>query len=304
MPFSLRTILLPAAALAVVALPLSRSWSGLDAAPPQLAANDPLALLLGDVRMLLGRRLVAKADEYFHGGVTDIACSHHHHHHQDGIGADEGDDPDEEGHGGEKHRESEDHEAEDHDGEAAAQRPVRAPWAFVTSAIRLPAVERHLEGEATREILPWLWAASRVDSANAATFANAAYVLDALYGDYDKALAALDEGIRANPKRAELEFQKGLLLLRRFHDAAAAEAAFTRALAKARDDAALDNRDDIDRPMLTASILLQLGRLARDRGDLATLRRRYDEARAVSPDHHATQVLRRLLEESGAAPAP
>jgi tetratricopeptide (TPR) repeat protein len=236
--------------------------------------------------MLIGRQMIGKADEYFHGGVTDLNCSleHHHGYGQDGL-ADR--DDHEHGHGDHEHGHGEEDDA-----------PVRAPWAFVTHAIRLPSIERHLEGRSTREMLPWLWAACRVDSGNISAYANAAYVLDSLYGDSEKALAVLDEGIAANPASSELEFQKGMLLLFREKASDKAEAAFAAALAKVPRDKHLENRDDIDATMIAARILAFLGKFAADRGDIATLRLRYQQARAIAPDHNATTSLKRLIDES------
>ena len=272
-------IVIPAAACFAAALAGVCRFVVPGGAMPQKSDSDPLAILFGDVRMLIGRRMIGKADEYFHGGVTDIDCSfwdgHHHHGHDDHH--DHGDNGEE----GEAH------------GEAA---PVHAPWSFVTRAIRLPSIERHLEGESTREILPWLWAALRVDSGNINAYANAAYVLDSLYGDKDKSLAVLEEGLAANPGSAELEFQKGELMLSGFKEPVRAETAFRAALAKAPADKHLQNREDIDAPLLEIRALAYLGKIASERGDGAELRRCYEMARAINPNHSTTKTLHDLVE--------
>ena len=280
-----KKIEIPAAACFAVAVAAVCQFIVPSGEMPQKSDSDPLAILFGDMRVLIGRRMIGKADEYFHGGVTDLDCSleHSNHHH--------GHDNDEE-HG---HHDDDDHHGEEegtHD-EAA---PIRAPWSFVTRAIRLPSIERHLEGESTREILPWLWAALRVDSGNVNAYANAAYVLDSLYGDKDKALAVLEEGLSTNPGSAELEFQKGELLLSGFKAPAKAEASFRAALAKAPTDKHLQNRDDIDAPLLEIRALAYLGRLAWARGDGKELRRCYDMARSINPQHRTTRSLLNLVE--------
>ncbi len=260
---------------------------------PQKSDSDPLAILFGDVRMLIGRRMIGKADEYFHGGVTDIDCSLEHSYHDLAHGHHD------HGHDHHDHTDHHDHDLQDiqdsqdiQDGHEA----VRAPWRFVTRAIRLPSIERHLEGESSREILPWLWAALRVDSGNVSAYANAAYVLDSLYGDKDKSLAVIEEGRKTNPDSSELEFQKGELLLHGFKAPDKAETAFRAALAKAPNDRRLKNRDDIDAPLLEIRALSYLGRLASDRGDGQELRRCYEMARAIDADHTATESLRKLVE--------
>ena len=275
------SLAIPAAALAAACMAcLMRRLPG--EASPQAAGADPVAIVLGDVRTLVGRRMIGKADEYFHGGVTDIDCSLDHHHHH--------------GHGEHEHGEHEhdEHGGDGDDGEEGAA-DVRAPWAFVTRALRLPSIERHLEGVDSREMLPWFWIASRVDSGNIAAYANAAYVLDALYGDAEKALVALDEGIAANPGSSELEFQKGSLLMR-LKAPERAEGAFKAALAKIPGDKKLQGRDDIDAELLTLRTLAYLGRVAHDRGDRAAARDYLGQARAISPNHAATKGLQRLLD--------
>ena len=282
MMHSLKMLAMPAAACGVAALVAACRFIVPAEIMPQKSDSDPLAILFGDVRMLIGRRMIGKADEYFHGGVTDLDCSLEHSHHDHEQDHHDHDDHDHPTIRPSDH--SDDHEA------------VRAPWRFVTRAIRLPSIERHLEGESSREILPWLWAALRVDSGNVNAYANAAYVLDSLYGDKEKSLAVLDEGLTTNPESAELEFQKGELLLRGFKATDKAKAAFRAALEKAPHDKHLKNRDDIDAPLLELRALLYLGRLASDRGDSGDLRRCYDMARAINPNHSATESLRRLVE--------
>ena len=289
---SLGKFAIPAAACAAAALAaVSRFLVPADAMP-QKSDSDPLAILFGDVRMLIGRRMIGKADEYFHGGVTDIDCSLEHRHH----GHDHDHGGEHEPHAEHEHDGHHEHDVEEEEahGEAA---PLRAPWHFVTRAIRLPSIERHLEGESTREILPWLWAALRVDSGNVNAYANAAYVLDSLYGDKDKSLAVLEEGLATNPESAELEFQKGELLLRGFKAPAKAEAAFRAALAKAPRDKHLENRDDIDALLLSLRALAYLGKLASDRNDGKEVRRCHDMARAINPDHSTTKSLGNLVEK-------
>ena len=260
---------------------------------PRAGGSDAVAVLFGDVRMLIGRRMIGKADEYFHGGVTELNCSLEHHHHDHGHEdghVEDGQDSEDHAHDDLAHEEAEHPEA----GHPEA-RPVRSPWAFVTHAIRLPSIERHLEGQSTRELLPWLWAACRVDSGNVNAYANAAYVLESLYGDRAKALAVLDDGIAANPASSELKFQKGLLLLKE-KAPEKAEAAFTAALANVPRDRHLKNREDVDAPLMALRILDVLGLLVSDRGATESLRRFYEQARSLSPDHRATANLGKLLD--------
>lgn len=292
--------IMPVTALALVAAAAFCRVRGDALDMPRAGGSDAVAVLFGDVRMLIGRRMIGKADEYFHGGVTELNCSLEHHHHDHGHAHDDGDDHDH-GHNGEDGEDGQDLEDHAHEGhaedtaESPETRPVRSPWAFVTHAIRLPSIERHLEGQSTREMLPWLWAACRVDSGNVNAYANAAYVLESLYGDRAKALAVLDDGIAANPASSELEFQKGLLLLKE-KAPEKAETAFAAALANVPRDRHLKNREDVDATLMALRILDVLGQLASDRGDTESVRRFYEQARSLAPDHRATANLGKLLD--------
>ncbi len=283
--------MLAAAAAAAAAAGLVQSLPA--ESTPQTAGGDPVAIVLGDVRMLVGRRMVGKADEDFHGGVTDIDCSLGHHHDHSG----DHDDHDDDGHGEEGHDHGEEGHHHGEDDGHVDDAEVIAPWAFVTRAVRLPSIERHLQGADSREMLPWLWAACRVDSGNVNAYANAAYVLDSLYGDFEKAIAVLDEGIAANPGSSELEFQKGSMLLMRAKDPEKARRAFESALAKIPGDKKLTGRDDIDADLITLRTLAFLGRIAHDDGDRQTVLRCLERANGISPTHSATVTLRKLADE-------
>ena len=75
-----------------------------------------------------------------------------------------------------------------------------------------------------------------------------------------------------------------------------AEAAFTAALANVPRDRYLENREDVDATLMALRILDVLGQLASDRGDTESVRRFYEQARSLSPDHRATANLGKLLD--------
>ncbi len=254
---------------------------------PQVGGEDPVAVLFGDMRTMIGREMIAKADEYFHGGVTGL---HHHdelEHRHDGT---EG--PDGDRHGGEhdeKHRHGGDG---DDDGEPPAYLPIHDPWRFITGKVKPPQVERHLQGETTRELLPWLWAAMRVAEDDIRAYQNAAYVLDALYGQPEKSLEVYRLGIRKNPASPELEFNLAEMLYVQFGRKDEAEVHFRAAREKA---AALGTEDAA---LVRLRSLDFLGALAAEHDDTMALAAFLAEAESLQPQHVVTKHLRKLLGET------
>ncbi len=268
---------------------------------PQVGGEDPIAVLFGDMRAMIGREMIAKADEYFHGGVTGL--HHHdefsHHHHGDS-------DEHEEGHGEEHHHahDGEEHQHEiheDHDdghhhheGEEQEEElsyvAISDPWRFITDQVKPPRVERHLQGKTTRELLPWLWAAMRISDNDIRAYQNAAYVLDALYNQPEKALEVYRLGIQKNPASYELEFNIAEMLFVHFKRKDEAEAHFH----AARDKALVEGTDEANLIRLRAIDFL--GALAAERGATETLASYLKEAESLQPYHTVTKHLRRLLE--------
>lgn len=269
---------------------------------PQVGGEDPVAVLFGDMRTMIGREMIAKADEYFHGGVTGL-------HHHDEFGHDHHGESDEhgEGHEGEgrhvhdgaehHHGPHEDHGDghRHHDEEHGEEKElsyvaIPDPWHFITVQVKPPRVERHLQGKTTRELLPWLWAAMRIADNDIRAYQNAAYVLDALYGQPEKSLEVYRLGIRKNPASPDLEFNIAEMLFVHFKRKDEAEAHFRaareKALAKGTEEADLIRLRAID----------FLGALAAERGEKEALASYLKEAESIHPYHMVTKHLRRLLD--------
>ncbi len=178
--------------LAAFLLPAHREIAGEDSLPQVVRGDGVLAVAFGDAREVFGRAMVQKADSYFHGGI-DIDChvAHegHDEHHHHGIDCD----CDECRH---EHEEHGHHESCD-------------PWAWINAHVRAPQVHRHLEGEKSVEIIPWLWASVTADPHNIESWTTAAYVAGDLMKDGALALRILKEGEERNPKSVRLRFYEG-----------------------------------------------------------------------------------------------
>jgi len=238
---------------------------------PQIPGEDVLALVLGDARQQLSHLLFDKVEEYFHGGVRDVACP---------MGAMGG--------------------SQDHDHEAAPAKACAAaepaglaadPWAWLNARVHMQE-HRHLEDEQAAELLPWVWAACRVSPKNIQAYQAGSYVLARMVNRPEEGVRLLEEGVRKNPACAELDYSVGEMLLNRMRDPAGAEPWFQSALAKVR---AASGRAGDEAQSLEVRTLFYLGYLAKRRGDLERLREVAREAASLDPEHVCTKDLRALV---------
>ena len=237
---------------------------------PQVAGDDVLAMVLGDVRQVLGAAMLDKAEEYFHGGVRGAACGR-------GLG------------GAHAERGHEEHGHEESGDSLAAFPDV---WAWLNGKVHVQE-DRHTEGKASRELLPWLWAACRVSPQNVQAYESSAFVLDNMVKQPLEAVRLLEEGIGKNPASASLEFSLGELLLHSLRDPVRAERAFAAAREKCRPAEGPEGEKD---RFLKVRALFYLGYLAKRRGDLGRARECLAEAESLEPQNAATRDLRQLLE--------
>ncbi|MDD4101456.1 MAG: hypothetical protein PHU80_02340 [Kiritimatiellae bacterium] len=236
---------------------------------PQVRGEDVLAQVLGETRLAVSQALLAKADEYFHGGVRHKDCDH-------GLtecGYDE-------------HDHDHEHDANEHDAHHKFD-----PWCIINRRVHVQE-HRHMKGAEAKELLPWLWAANRMSADNLQSIQASVYVLNSMLGNPAAARDMLQQGIAKNPCSADLEFVLGELYLRSFKDGAKAETAFRAALEKN----ILQN--DEDARLLRLRTLFYLGYLSKLKGDIAGLRQHLLEAEELSPQHICTRDLRNLLQQS------
>ena len=241
---------------------------------PQVPGEDVLQLILGDARQELSAVMLEKAEEYFHGGQRDVDCEY-----------------------GLESCEAHDHEAHDHEGEHAEKPGSEAKphdvWAWIDRHIHAQE-HRHLEGDQTVELLPWIWAACRASPQNVQAFQTGSYVLAKMARRPEEGVRLLEEGVRANPNDAGLAFSLGELWLITLKDAERAEPWFISAYEKCRP---ADGPEGEAAQLLKVRTLFYLGYLAKRRGDVARVRACLAEAEALSPGHASVRDLRRLLEK-------
>ncbi len=198
------------AILVIFIAPTLRQLFGDDSFPQVVRGEGALAVAFGDAREVFGRAMVQKADSYFHGGIDmdcHVAHHEHHEHHHHGVGCD-----------CEKCR----HEHEEHE-----HRESLDPWAWINRHVRAPQVHRHLDGEKSVELIPWLWASVTADPHNVEAWTTAAYVAGDMMKDSALAVRIIKEGEARNPESVRLRYYEGRAHYARGKgDVAAAKVAF------------------------------------------------------------------------------
>jgi hypothetical protein len=227
---------------------------------PQTVGTSLLDQILGEARMMISDGMILKADEYFHGGVRISDCTHADDHAENHLALP-----------GTAHTHAEEHDAQQ------PEAPPRDLWNWVNTRIHV-AEHRHMDGDQARELIPWYWAAVRMDRRNVQAYLLCASVISQELRRPAEALRILEEGIRNNPGDAELEIDAGCIHLNRLHDSSAALACFERAHAKWAQAQEAQSPADGD---LKLRILFYLCHLAKQRKDTAALDRYFAEAQAL-----------------------
>lgn len=264
--------------------------------------TDVLKVLFGEARTAISLSLFDRADVYFHGGVTADDCDHNlgraatGHGDAEGHGAEQGDETDadpDHGHDADGHEV--DHADHEH---AATAMPTLAElhwdlWSYLNSRVH-PREHRHLAGSREeQEVLPWLWAAARVDPHNILAYEVGAYWLARRLKRVDEALRFIRDGIRNNPESADLEFCRGEILLAACHDLDGAAAAFLEARRKWQPGTTQEEKED--NQFMLARNLMYLADIYAKQGNPDRAREYYRETLTVIPGHAlATQKLRAL----------
>lgn len=269
-------------------------WVAQRPAVAELPREDVLSLLLGGAREAASLSLFDRADQYFHGGVTHEDCHGAFATAAKSAAPAAAVDDD--------HDEDSAHSGRDG---ARSHTWIQAwlahdPWRRLNAVIH-PSEHRHLMGAVQeKEVIPWVWAAARLDPRNVLAYSTGGYWLARRVGQPEEGVRFLMDGIRHNPENSELEFVRGEILLNTLHQPEAAYSAFTAALRKWRPGATTEERDD--NKVLKGRLLLYLAELEERRGRPEVARQRYREVLDYLPNDPAAE--RRLFDLTPVAAPP
>lgn len=265
----LSVLLALAALLLATALQSALRFSAMEL--PQRSANSILTMISDDTRQVVSQTMMAKVDEYFHGGVKAQDCAM--------CAADES-----------HHEGAED---EHHHEPAPQQVTGFNPIIWINSRIHAQE-HRHLSDQRSVEMLPWVVAASRTSPHNIQAYEVGSYILSRMSDKPQIAVDFIQEGIKNNPENPELEVTLGELCFNTLKDQPQAEAAFERALAKSL---ALKEKPGEDALFLRLKIYFYLGRIAKDRHEIAKLREITGKAMELNAENVMAQALATWLKE-------
>ena len=144
----------------------------------------------------------------------------------------------------------------------------------------------HLEGENTREMLPWLQISAKLDPHRIETYTVAAYWLRTSLGKVDEAEQFLREGLRANPDSYEIPFDLGRLYYENRHDAAHARNLWLLALRRWNEHQQSKKEPDFGS---LHDIEIQLAHLEENEGNYAKAIEWMEKAKPHSPNPEALQ---------------
>ena len=200
------------------------------------ATGDPFYRLMGSSKEILGDAMFLKADSYFHGGSAL--------HYEEGTG-----------------QEGEEAGSEDaHEHKAAhAEEPAEAKdWiARINERIQV-SDHHHLPQDKQREMLPFLYLATTLDTHNTEAFLTSAYILDKLFGKTSEAVEVLKTGMKNNPASWELARALGDIFYLRKQNYALAEVFYKRAFKYIPVNASRFNRIQIQYSI--AEVLIRQGK--------------------------------------------
>jgi len=80
----------------------------------------------------------------------------------------------------------------------------------------------HLEGDQTKEIIPWLYYSAKIDPNNIDAFTTTAFYLSHTFGKNEDALSFLREGLKSNPDSWKINAEIGRMYFQYFDDPAKA----------------------------------------------------------------------------------
>jgi len=180
-----------------------QGWSG-----NRLESADLMQVLLGNSRQMLARHFYVKADVYFHSGyyptMFDQVDRSEGLHIAEHVASDHS--------SADPHAKDDAHKDEHDDLPDFLQKPTN--WIEKFGRNFYPTAHEHLEKPAqTREMLPWLLLASRMNPREAQTYVVTAYWLRSSMGKIDEAENFLREGLGANPGHPEILFELGRIQL-------------------------------------------------------------------------------------------
>ncbi len=229
-------------------------------------SSDSLNAVFGSTRTALSSYFYDKADLYFHRGISEGVAAHKHEEKAIAM--------------------HEDHEDNDHDVELQKtvfepQNPI-ANFYTTMDVATVPSGHFHRTGEESKEILPWIYLAIKIDPTNDELYRTIAYWLDQGLGREDLSVQMLDLAQQNLPYNPSIKLEQGMIFLKNKDDVAALQK-FEAALKFIN----LQPEDQQD-PYLKANILLEIAGIYEKQGRTAEALESYQQIHQLFPERQST----------------
>jgi len=242
--------------------------------------SDSLNAIFGSTRTALSSYFYDKADLYFHRGIG--AGVEAHKNHEKAIAMRDHDEDMEIAH----------HEAEEHHGEEHhhhhedveiphLKNPIDNFYAHMRRAT-VPSGHFHRTGKESKEILPWIYLAIKIDPLNDELYRTIAYWLQKSYGRTDLSIEMYKLAQQNLPYNPSIKLEQGMLLLRDNHQTEAMQK--FEAASKFMNLQPAANQDSY----LKANILLEIAVIYEKQGEKSKALEKYEQIHQLFPERQST----------------
>lgn len=238
--------------------------------PFEFDLDNSLYRILGSAKEAVGDTLFLKADEYFHGGVTEGF------HEEGGVASKEGYIEDE------------------------PKRQAPSDWIAWINERVMSHEHFHLDRDNQKEMLPFFALSTALDPYNVEAVLTTAYWLDRQFGKTDEAIGILEQGIEDNPNSWEIEGQLADIYFKRKKEYALSEGHYREAIRKSAGQTTVETHYRVDMHYHLAEVLLVQGKKPE-------ALKAYQDAVSYYEDKHPPalkdMILKKIQELSGSAHA-
>ena len=234
-------------------------------------SSDSLNAVFGSTKKALSSYFYDKADLYFHRGIAEGVAEHQEH--EKAIIMHDNHDC--------EHHNDENLEITHEKPKFEPRNPIANFYTRMATAT-VPSGHFHRTGEESKEILPWIYLAIKIDPSNDELYRTLAYWLQQSLGREDLSSQMLDIAQQNLPYNPSVKLEQGMILLRNNDDVAALQ----------KFEAALKfmnlQPEEEREPYLKANILLEIAVIYEKQGRKEEALELYQQIHQLFPSRQST----------------
>ncbi len=242
--------------------------------------SDSLNAVFGSTRTALSSYFYDKADLYFHRGITEGVEAHKGH--EKAISAHQDLDHDHHHDCHVHHHDHHEHIDMAHKSSGFESKNPVVNFYKKLSAATIPSGHFHRSGKESKEILPWIYLAIKIDPSNDELYRTIAYWLDKGLGRSDLSAHILDIAQQNIPYNSSIKLEQGVICLKENNQ----EAALQKFQAALR---FMDMQSEKEQePYLKANILLEIAGIYEKQGEIPKALEKYEQIHQLFPERPST----------------